>query len=69
MSKYQPNGWHTVTPPRIVVSEPKSLIKFPSAVFDATGEFRIGAPAEIRIGDSAIMISEGDGLRALRGRR
>jgi len=63
MSKYQPKGWHTVTP-RIVVSDPKSLIKFLSAVFDATGEFRIGAPAEIRIGDSVIMISEGDGLRA-----
>jgi PhnB protein len=63
MSKYQPNGWHTVIP-RIVVSEPKSLIKFLSAVFDATGEFRIDSPAEIRIGDSVIMISEGDGLRA-----
>jgi uncharacterized glyoxalase superfamily protein PhnB len=63
MSQYQPNGWHTVTP-RIVVSDPKSLITFLSAVFDATGEFRIGAPAEIRIGDSVIMISDGDGLRA-----
>ena len=63
MSTYQPNGWHTVTP-RIVVSDPKSLIKFISAVFDATGEYKIGAPAEIRIGDSTIMISDGGGLRA-----
>ena len=62
MSKYQPSGWHTVTP-RIVVSDPKSLIRFLSTVFDATGEFRTGAPAEIRIGDSVIMISDGGGLR------
>jgi PhnB protein len=63
MSKYQPNGWHTVTP-RIVVCDPQPLIEFLSAVFDATGEFRTGAPAEIRIGDSVIMISDGGGLRA-----
>ena len=63
MSKHQPNGWHTVTP-RIVVPDPQSLIRFLSAVFDATGEFRTGAPAEIRIGDSIIMISDGGGLRA-----
>jgi PhnB protein len=65
MSKFQPKGWHTVTP-RIVVSDPKSLIRFLSAVFDATGESRTGAPAEIKIGDSVIMISDGGGggLRA-----
>ena len=62
MSKYQPNGWHTVTP-RIVISDPQSLIKFLRAVFDATGEFRASAPAEIRIGDSVIMISDGASLR------
>nr|WP_260434814.1 hypothetical protein [Burkholderia sp. Bp8992] len=32
-------------------------------MFDARGEFRAGLPAEIRIGDSVVMISGADGLR------
>ena len=63
MPKHQPHGWHTVTP-RIVVSDPQGLVEFLRTVFDATGEFRTGAPAEIRIGDSVVMISDGGGLRA-----
>jgi uncharacterized glyoxalase superfamily protein PhnB len=62
MSDFQPDGWHTVTP-RIVVSDPESLIGFIKAVFLARGEFRPGLPAEIRIGDSVVMISGGEGLR------
>jgi PhnB protein len=62
MIRLQPDGWHTVTP-RIVVSDPQSLIKFLGTVFDATGDFRTGVPAEIRIGDSVVMISDGGGLR------
>jgi uncharacterized glyoxalase superfamily protein PhnB len=62
MVKFQPNGWHTVTP-RIVVLDPQALIQFLHAVFEAQGEFRAGVPAEIRIGDSVVMISGGDGLR------
>jgi len=62
MLKFQRNGWHTVTP-RIVVGDPKSLINFLKLVFDAQGEFRAGAPAEIRIGDSMVMISDGGDLR------
>jgi PhnB protein len=61
MPKFQRNGWHTVTP-RIVVRDPKSLINFLNTVFDAQGEFRTGVPAEIRIGDSVVMVSDG-GLR------
>jgi uncharacterized glyoxalase superfamily protein PhnB len=62
MVKFQPDGWHTVTP-RIVVRDPENLIKFLNAVFHAQGEFRTGLPAEIRIGDSVVMVSGGDGLR------
>jgi PhnB protein len=62
MPKFQRKGWHTVTP-RIVVGDPKSLINFLKLVFDAQGEFRAGAPAEIRIGDSMVMISDGGDLR------
>ncbi|AOI80655.1 MULTISPECIES: VOC family protein [unclassified Burkholderia] len=62
MASFQPDGWHTVTP-RIVVPDPRNLIAFIRAVFDAEGECRAGLPAEIRIGDSVVMVSDGGGLR------
>lgn len=62
MMKFQPDGWHTVTP-RIIVRDPENLISFIRRVFHGRGEFRPGRPAEIRIGDSVVMISDGDGLR------
>ncbi|WP_346778976.1 VOC family protein [Burkholderia sp. Ac-20384] len=62
MVKFQPDGWHTVTP-RIVVPDPPGLIEFIRTVFHAQGEYRPGLPAEIRIGDSVVMISGEDGLR------
>ncbi|MCA8430269.1 VOC family protein [Burkholderia seminalis] len=62
MATFQPGGWHTVTP-RIVVADPENLIAFVRTVFDARGEYRAGLPADIRIGDSVVMISGGDGLR------
>lgn len=51
-----PPGWHTVTP-RIVVEDPAGLVAFLRTVFDATGEPRGNAPAEMRIGDSIVMVS------------
>jgi len=62
MSQFQPDGRHTVTP-RIIVRDPENLITFVKQVFHARGEFRPGLPAEIRIGDSVVMISDGGGLR------
>jgi PhnB protein len=62
MTKFQPDGWHTVTP-RIVVRDPESLIGFIKAVFHAHGDFLPGRPAQMRIGDSVVMVSGGDGLR------
>ena len=62
MSQFQPDGWHTVTP-RIIVRDPEHLITFVKHVFHGSGEFRPGLPAEIRIGDSVVMISDGGGLR------
>jgi len=61
MVKFQPEGLHTVTP-RIVTRSPDKLVRFLKDVFDAKGEWRPGMPAEIRIGDSVVMIS-GDGRR------
>lgn len=60
--KFQPDGWHTVTP-RIIVRDPENLIAFIKQVFHGRGEFRPGIPAEIRIGDSVVMISDGANLR------
>ena len=62
MIKFQPDGWHTVTP-RIIVRDPESLISFIKRVFGGRGEFRPGRPAEIQIGDSIIMVSDGGRVR------
>jgi uncharacterized glyoxalase superfamily protein PhnB len=64
MVTFQPDGWHTVTP-RIVVRDPEGLVTFIKTVFQAQGEFHPGRPAEIRIGDSILMVSDGGGLRDL----
>ncbi|MET2832141.1 VOC family protein [Mesorhizobium shangrilense] len=61
MVKFQPDGWRTVTP-RIVTDDVRGLVEFLKTVFDATGEYRTGAPAEMKIGDSIVMVS-GDGER------
>ena len=44
--------------PRIIVRGAKNLVAFVKQVFGATGEYHPQAPAELRIGDSIIMISE-----------
>jgi PhnB protein len=62
MNRFQPDGWHTVTP-RIITSKPEEMVRFVKEVFRGTGEFQIDRPAEIRIGDSLVMISSGSGLR------
>ena len=51
-----PAGYHSVTP-RIVVADPGAVVEFLRAVFDATGEVDPERPAELRIGDSLVMIS------------
>ena len=62
MNRSQPDGWHTVTP-RIITPRPEELVGFVKEVFRGMGEFRVDRPTEIRIGDSLIMISHGDGRR------
>jgi PhnB protein len=49
-------GFHSVTP-RIVVTDLESQVAFLRDAFDATGEVPQGRPAEIRIGDSLVMVS------------
>ena len=56
-ANFQPAGWHTVTP-RIVVHGAAQLVEFVKHVFGATGQYHPHAPAELRLGDSIIMISD-----------
>ena len=51
-----PPGYHTLTP-RIVVADVAAQVEFLRAVFDATGEVQGDRPAEVRIGDSLVMVS------------
>ena len=51
-----PAGFHSVTP-RMVVSDVAAAAGFLRAVFGAAGEVREGRRAEIRIGDSVVMVS------------
>ena len=51
-----PSGFHSVTP-RIVVSDAAAQVGFLRAVFDAAGEVPADRPAEIRIGDSLVMVT------------
>lgn len=56
MDAVPPAGYHSVTP-RMVVSDVAATASFLRAVFGATGEFQEGSPAEIRVGDSVILVS------------
>jgi PhnB protein len=62
VNKFAPDGWHTVTP-RIFTGDVAGLVRFLKAVFNAEGDYRAGVPAEITIGDSILMISDGGGRR------
>lgn len=52
-----PAGYHSVTP-RLVVADVAGAVEFLRVVFGATGEVHEGRPAELRIGDSLVMISQ-----------
>ena len=62
MSQFKPIGWPSVMP-RIFTSDVAGLTRFLRIVFGAEGEVRSGAPTEIRIGDSIILVSDGGGVR------
>jgi PhnB protein len=52
-------GFRVVTP-RIVTTDVAGQVAFLRRVFDASGEYTEGRPAEMRIGDSLILVSEAD---------
>jgi uncharacterized glyoxalase superfamily protein PhnB len=57
VSARAPDGYHSLTP-RIVVADVERCAHFLRQVFDAQGEVVPGRPAELRIGDSLVMVSE-----------
>lgn len=57
------DGFQSVTS-RLVCDDPKGLVEFLKQVFGAKGELPEGKPAEMQIGDSIVMVSDGGGLRA-----
>jgi PhnB protein len=58
-TSFKPAGWPTVTP-RIIVHGAAELVEFIKRVFGATGQYHAHAPAELRFGDSIIMVSDAD---------
>ena len=59
MTVKRPPGFHSVTP-RMVVSDAAKAVEFLRATFDAVGEVEVGRPAELRIGDSLVMVTPAD---------
>ena len=51
-----PPGYHTVMP-RMVVADAAGAVAFLREVFGAEGEFDPDRPAEMRIGDSLVMVT------------
>ena len=49
-------GFHAITP-RIVVPDAAAQVLFLRTVFDASGEHHADRPAEMRIGDSLVMVT------------
>ena len=62
MNTFKPDGWRTVIP-RVITADVAGLVGFLKIVFGAIGELQSGAPTEMRIGDSVVMISDGGGAR------
>jgi PhnB protein len=56
MANGPPTGFGSVTP-RVFVADPRAQVEFLRAVFDASGDVHGDRPAEIRIGDSLVMVS------------
>ena len=62
VTNLQPDGWQTVFP-SVFTADVPGVVGFLKLVFSISGEMRTGAPAEMRIGDSLILVSDGGGAR------
>lgn len=59
---FKPPGWPAVVP-RIVTTDVAGLVPFLRSVFGAEGKVLPDRPAEMRISDAIIMVSDGGGVR------
>ncbi|KAA3447787.1 bleomycin resistance protein [Mesorhizobium sp. SARCC-RB16n] len=59
---FKPVGWPAVVP-RLVTSDVQGVVTFLRSTFGAEGDIAPGRPAEMRIFDSIIMVSDGGGIR------
>ena len=57
MPGWIPDGWHAITP-RLVANDADGLVTFLKDAFGAVGEWPDEGPAQLRIGDSHVMVSE-----------
>lgn len=57
MPPWIPDGFHTITP-RLVADDVAALIAFLKKAFGAMGKVPAEGPAQLRIGDSLVMVSE-----------
>jgi PhnB protein len=57
MPPWIPDGFHTITP-RLVADDVEVLIAFLKTAFGAAGDLPGEGPAQLRIGDSLVMVSE-----------
>jgi uncharacterized glyoxalase superfamily protein PhnB len=55
-------GWPTVIP-RIFTEDVAGVVGFLKSVFGADGDARAGAPSEVWLGNSVILVSDGGGVR------
>jgi uncharacterized glyoxalase superfamily protein PhnB len=61
MPRWIPDGWQSITP-RLVADDADTLVTFLKEAFGAVGEWPEEGPAQLRIGDSRVMVS-GSGPR------
>jgi PhnB protein len=62
MLQFKPEGRPTVIP-WIFTKNVADVVGFMASVFGAEGEVPPGAPADMRIGESVVMVSDGGGVR------
>lgn len=60
---YRPEGWPAVAA-RLFTSDVEGLAGFMRDVFGAAGAAAPGRPAEMWIGGSVVLVSDGEGVRA-----
>jgi PhnB protein len=59
---FKPVGWPAVVP-RLVTSDVQGVVTFLRSTFGAEGDIPRDRPAEMRIFDAIIMVSDGGGIR------